>query len=66
MPDEQGVAANRLEDSCYDSNLPTGCYFIVGRPLSTPFQKFANVPKHRLPTALIGDATVFLKPRTLL
>jgi hypothetical protein len=47
-------------------HLAAQCEVVFGRPLSTPFQKFANVPKHRLPTALIGDATVFLKPRTLL
>ena len=34
MPDEQAIAANRLENRYYDSTLPTGCYFIVGRPLS--------------------------------
>ena len=34
-----GIASDRDED-CYDSNLPNGCYFIFGRPLST--QHFAS------------------------
>jgi len=27
-----GIGSNWDED-CYDSNLPNGCYFIVGQPL---------------------------------
>jgi hypothetical protein len=40
-PDEQGIAANRLADNCYDSNLPTGCHFIVGQSLTGRYMRCA-------------------------
>jgi hypothetical protein len=66
-PDEQGIAANRLADSCYDSNLPTGCHFIVGRPLSMPEHAAVSVvsaAKTRI-AKTVHSKDCFIRPRNI-